>query len=237
MPLVHTATTTTTTTMNQDKENKRPPGYTTSPKRARPSTDVSTPLSDATPINRPNHSVYINPQDLIHHQDQGPRKKKTTSTLKGSQRRGIDLPTNVGSKQDAFQSALSVWGVGPPVYIPDTVKDAIFTLWEACNPGVGNKFFKQRSKWQRFVAFLFMILDNARCGRRIDCHIRRCKCVWNPLSTLATIQEISTRLCVKSSWYTTRQVQFMATLDRLSRTSTTSLDCMHCVHERTSCRI
>jgi hypothetical protein len=182
--------------------------------------------------NRQNEK-YISPYTLLSHRAPSAHVEETfvvASTR--TARHGIDPPLEVLDRAHAFKTALDVWTIGESMHIQATVRDAVYTLWDACNPGAGNKFFKQRSKWQRFVAFVFMIMDNARSGRRLDRHVRKCCCVWTAMDSLACIQTIPTRLRVKSSWYTTRQVQFMGTLDRISRTPTSTLDCLHCTHER-----
>jgi hypothetical protein len=174
---------------------------------------------------------YTSPYTLLCHSVSITATQKTAPST--STQNGINLPIGVVDRVHAFNAAVHIWVVGDElVDVAQTTRDAVLTLWDACNPGTGDKFFRQRSKWQRFVAFVFMVLDNARNGRRLDCHVRKCSCVWEDINSLACIQTIPVRLCVKSSWYTTRQVKFMGNLDRISRENTTKLDCVHCVQER-----
>jgi hypothetical protein len=173
------------------------------------------------------HMYYVHPRTLLHHTQHRSSKRKKSCVVK--KKLGIDVPLKVTGKYHALDIASSIWSLdGNALPLEDTIKDAIFVMWEACHPNVGTKFFRQRSKWQRFVAFLFMVLDNARAGRRLDTCIRKCCCKWANMPRFAPIQSIASSLCVKSQWYTTRQVLFMASLDKISRTATASLNCTHC---------
>jgi hypothetical protein len=180
------------------------------------------------PMQRPVQRPYTT---LLHHNIAQVNKHLATSAHrnKKNRRAGIALPSGVTNRLQAFDAALSIWSVGPdPLVVSNTIRDTVFTLWDACNPGMGNKFFVQQSKWQPFVAFLFMILDNARNGRRLDQCVRVCKCEWEQIEGLAPIQSIPVRLCNRSGWYTSRQVKFMSILDEISGGETDALDCIHC---------
>lgn len=102
---------------------------------------------------------------------------------------------------------------------PEMLCVVIATLWLAVRAGGKSVGIRGSSAWKNFTAFVYMYIDDARAGHRLESTILTGVKQWKPFISFVAIGRLDVHVGeTKHGWYTRRRNRYKASLLQISTT-------------------